>query len=94
MATSPPPSYALSISDEDKNGNAESECDFLMVALCPCLVCFILILIKVRADTINCLLDTLGRAKLGKEAQTLFEKLKGTFTVQSKEFDGSRQGVE
>ncbi|KAE8009368.1 hypothetical protein FH972_005808 [Carpinus fangiana] len=32
---------------------------------------------KVGADTINCLLDTLGRAKLGKEAQTLFEKLKG-----------------
>ncbi|XP_062144843.1 pentatricopeptide repeat-containing protein At3g62470, mitochondrial-like [Alnus glutinosa] len=35
---------------------------------------------KVGVDTINCLLDTLGRAKLGKEAQTLFEKLKGRFT--------------
>ncbi|KAL5581142.1 hypothetical protein UlMin_013584 [Ulmus minor] len=35
---------------------------------------------KVGVNTINCLLDTLGRAKLGKEAQALFEKLKGRFT--------------
>ncbi|XAR66707.1 hypothetical protein NMG60_11013021 [Bertholletia excelsa] len=35
---------------------------------------------KVGADTINCLLDSLGRAKLGKEAQLLFEKLKERFT--------------
>ncbi|KAK7852114.1 pentatricopeptide repeat-containing protein [Quercus suber] len=35
---------------------------------------------KVGVDTINCLLDTLGRAKLGKEAQALFEKLKDRFT--------------
>lgn len=35
---------------------------------------------KVSVDTINCLLDTLGRAKLGKEAQVLFEKLKDRFT--------------
>ncbi|RVX02456.1 Pentatricopeptide repeat-containing protein, mitochondrial [Vitis vinifera] len=31
-------------------------------------------------DTINCLLDNLGRAKLGKEAQALFEKLEDRFT--------------
>lgn len=31
-------------------------------------------------DTVNCLLDALGRAKLGKEAQALFEKLKDKFT--------------
>ncbi|KAJ0693675.1 putative tetratricopeptide-like helical domain superfamily, pentacotripeptide-repeat region of PRORP [Helianthus annuus] len=35
---------------------------------------------KVGVDSINCLLDNLGRAKLGKEAQILFEKLKGRFT--------------
>ncbi|OMO95861.1 hypothetical protein CCACVL1_05212 [Corchorus capsularis] len=31
---------------------------------------------KVGVDTINCLLDSLGRVKLAKEAQTLFEKLR------------------
>ncbi|KAK9065029.1 hypothetical protein SSX86_016412 [Deinandra increscens subsp. villosa] len=35
---------------------------------------------KVGVGSINCLLDNLGRAKLGKEAQVLFEKLKGRFT--------------
>ncbi|GMN24455.1 hypothetical protein TIFTF001_000578 [Ficus carica] len=35
---------------------------------------------EVGVDTVNCLLDALGRAKLGKEAQALFEKLKGRFT--------------
>lgn len=35
---------------------------------------------KVGVDTINCLLDALGRAKLGKEAQLLFEKLEERFT--------------
>ncbi|KAF7803279.1 pentatricopeptide repeat-containing protein [Senna tora] len=35
---------------------------------------------KVGVDTINCLLDTLGREKLGKEAQAIFEKLKDRFT--------------
>ncbi|GAB2282204.1 hypothetical protein Dimus_016754 [Dionaea muscipula] len=35
---------------------------------------------KVGVETINTLLDSLGRDKLGKEAQTLFEKLKGRFT--------------
>ncbi|KAJ4727796.1 Pentatricopeptide repeat-containing protein [Melia azedarach] len=35
---------------------------------------------KAGVDTINCLLDNLGRAKLGKEAQVLFEKLKDRFT--------------
>ncbi|OVA02545.1 Pentatricopeptide repeat [Macleaya cordata] len=35
---------------------------------------------KADVDTFNCLLDALGRAKLGEEAQTLFEKLKGRFT--------------
>lgn len=35
---------------------------------------------KVGVDTINCLLDSLGRAKLGKEAQLLFDKLKERFT--------------
>lgn len=35
---------------------------------------------KVGVDSINCLLDNLGRAKLGKEAQLLFDKLKGRFT--------------
>ncbi|KAK6937301.1 Pentatricopeptide repeat [Dillenia turbinata] len=35
---------------------------------------------KIGVDTINCLLDALGRAKLGKEAQKLFETLKGRFT--------------
>ncbi|KAM5576035.1 pentatricopeptide repeat-containing protein [Rosa sericea] len=35
---------------------------------------------KYGVDTVNCLLDTLGRAKLGKEMQVLFDKLKGRFT--------------
>lgn len=35
---------------------------------------------KVGAETINRLLDALGRAKLGKEAQLLFEKLEHRFT--------------
>ncbi|GAA0162857.1 hypothetical protein LIER_18859 [Lithospermum erythrorhizon] len=35
---------------------------------------------KVRVETINCLLDELGKAKLGKEAQTLFERLEHRFT--------------
>ncbi|XP_023537572.1 pentatricopeptide repeat-containing protein At3g62470, mitochondrial-like [Cucurbita pepo subsp. pepo] len=35
---------------------------------------------KVGVETINCLLDSLGRAKLGKEAQAVFEKLCGRFT--------------
>lgn len=35
---------------------------------------------KVGVETINCLLDSLGRAKLGKEAQAVFEKLRGRFT--------------
>ncbi|XP_050378587.1 pentatricopeptide repeat-containing protein At5g14820, mitochondrial-like [Argentina anserina] len=35
---------------------------------------------KYGVDTVNCLLDTLGRAKLGKEVQVLFDKLKGRFT--------------
>ncbi|GAB4841766.1 hypothetical protein Ancab_022488 [Ancistrocladus abbreviatus] len=35
---------------------------------------------KVGVETINCLLDSLGREKLGKEAQALFDKLKGRFT--------------
>ncbi|XP_073139576.1 uncharacterized protein [Henckelia pumila] len=35
---------------------------------------------KVDAEMINCLLDALGRAKLGKEAQVLFEKLEHRFT--------------
>ncbi|EXB53232.1 hypothetical protein L484_007175 [Morus notabilis] len=35
---------------------------------------------KVGVDTFNFLLDTLGKARLGKEAQVLFEKLKGGFT--------------
>lgn len=35
---------------------------------------------KVDAEMINCLLDALGRAKLGKEAQFLFEKLEHSFT--------------
>ncbi|XP_010258534.1 PREDICTED: pentatricopeptide repeat-containing protein At3g62470, mitochondrial-like [Nelumbo nucifera] len=34
---------------------------------------------KAGVDTFNCLLDALGRAKLGKEAQALFEKLKDRF---------------
>lgn len=34
---------------------------------------------KAGVDTMNCLLDTLGRAKLGKEAQALFEKLQDKF---------------
>lgn len=35
---------------------------------------------KVGVDTINCLLDNLGRSKLGKEAHILFQKLKDRFT--------------
>ncbi|KAL3827772.1 hypothetical protein ACJIZ3_016574 [Penstemon smallii] len=35
---------------------------------------------KVDLETINCLLDALGREKLGKEAQNLFEKLEHKFT--------------
>lgn len=35
---------------------------------------------RVGAETINCLLDSLGRAKLGKEAQVLFDRLKERFT--------------
>lgn len=35
---------------------------------------------KVGVETINCLLDALGKAKLGKEAQLLFEKLEHRFT--------------
>ncbi|XP_059312285.1 pentatricopeptide repeat-containing protein At3g62470, mitochondrial-like [Lycium ferocissimum] len=35
---------------------------------------------KVGVETINSLLDALGRAKLGKEAQLLFEKLEHRFT--------------
>ncbi|KAM7275983.1 hypothetical protein ACFE04_017849 [Oxalis oulophora] len=35
---------------------------------------------KIGAETINCLLDELGKAKLGKEGHTLFEKLKDRFT--------------
>lgn len=35
---------------------------------------------KVGVETINCLLDAMGRAKLGKEAQILFEKLEHRFT--------------
>ncbi|XP_022730811.1 pentatricopeptide repeat-containing protein At3g62470, mitochondrial-like [Durio zibethinus] len=35
---------------------------------------------KVGVDTINCLLESLGRVKLAKEAQALFEKLRDRFT--------------
>lgn len=35
---------------------------------------------KVGVETINCLLDALGKKKLGKEAQALFEKLEHRFT--------------
>ncbi|KAL3511794.1 hypothetical protein ACH5RR_024511 [Cinchona calisaya] len=35
---------------------------------------------RVGVETINCLLDAMGRAKLGKEAQILFEKLEHRFT--------------
>ncbi|XP_050237499.1 pentatricopeptide repeat-containing protein At3g62470, mitochondrial-like [Mercurialis annua] len=35
---------------------------------------------KVGVEIINSLLDSLGRAKLGKEAQTIFGKLEGRFT--------------
>ncbi|KAH0865564.1 hypothetical protein HID58_082775 [Brassica napus] len=35
---------------------------------------------KIGVETINCLLDSLGRAKLGKEAQVLFDRLKERFT--------------
>ncbi|KAJ8900416.1 hypothetical protein K2173_025193 [Erythroxylum novogranatense] len=48
MANSTPPrSFSISIRDKEKdeNGVAESKCAFLIVALCPCLVCVILLLI-------------------------------------------------
>lgn len=35
---------------------------------------------KAGVDTFNCLLDNLGRARLGKEAQALFDKLKEKFS--------------
>ncbi|GMH30851.1 hypothetical protein Nepgr_032694 [Nepenthes gracilis] len=35
---------------------------------------------KVGVETINSLLDSLGREKLGKEAQALYDKLEGRFT--------------
>lgn len=41
---------------------------------------------EVGVDTINCLLDTLGRAKLGKEAQAIFEKLRDRFTPNLKTY--------
>ncbi|BAT92874.1 hypothetical protein VIGAN_07173000 [Vigna angularis var. angularis] len=42
--SSPPPSFALSIGD-DYRKEEESKCAYLVVALCPCLVCFVLLLI-------------------------------------------------
>lgn len=41
---------------------------------------------KAGVETINCLLDELGRARLGKEAQTLFEKLENRFTPNLQTF--------
>ncbi|KAL9148604.1 hypothetical protein ABFS82_12G052400 [Erythranthe guttata] len=41
---------------------------------------------KVRIETVNCLLDALGRAKLAKEAQTLFEKLEHKFAPNLKTY--------
>lgn len=35
---------------------------------------------KISAETMSCLLDALGRAKLGKEARVLFERFKHKFT--------------
>ncbi|KAL2340997.1 hypothetical protein Fmac_008937 [Flemingia macrophylla] len=42
-ASSPPPSFGLSVADHRKDD--ESKCAYLVVALCPCLVCFILLLV-------------------------------------------------
>ncbi|CAI9114122.1 OLC1v1014772C1 [Oldenlandia corymbosa var. corymbosa] len=36
--------------------------------------------LKVGVETVNCLLDAMGRAKLGKEAQIMFQKLEHRFT--------------
>lgn len=41
---------------------------------------------KIGVETINCLLDALGRAKLGKEAQAVFEKLEHRFTPNLKTY--------
>ncbi|XP_051132921.1 pentatricopeptide repeat-containing protein At3g62470, mitochondrial-like [Andrographis paniculata] len=41
---------------------------------------------KVGVETINCLLDALGKAKLAKEAQMLFEKLELSFTPNLKTY--------
>ncbi|EYU34836.1 hypothetical protein MIMGU_mgv1a023993mg [Erythranthe guttata] len=41
---------------------------------------------KVGIETVNCLLDALGRAKLAKEAQTLFEKLEHKFAPNLKTY--------
>ncbi|EYU38195.1 hypothetical protein MIMGU_mgv1a024858mg, partial [Erythranthe guttata] len=41
---------------------------------------------KVGIETVNCLLDALGRAKLAKEAQTLFEKFEHKFAPNLKTF--------
>ncbi|KAL8055530.1 hypothetical protein ABFS82_04G061700 [Erythranthe guttata] len=41
---------------------------------------------KVGIETVNCLLDALGRAKLAKEAQTLFEKLEPKFAPNLKTY--------
>ncbi|EYU34840.1 hypothetical protein MIMGU_mgv1a020211mg, partial [Erythranthe guttata] len=41
---------------------------------------------KVGIETVNCLLDALGRAKLAKEAQTLFEKLGHKFAPNLKTY--------
>ncbi|RXI09452.1 hypothetical protein DVH24_034069 [Malus domestica] len=47
---------------------------------------------KVGVDTINCLLDTHGRAKLVKEMQLLFEKLKERFTPNLQTFTALLNG--
>lgn len=41
---------------------------------------------KISVEAINCLLDALGRAGLGKEAQELFEKLEHRFTPDLKTY--------
>ncbi|XP_010544975.1 PREDICTED: pentatricopeptide repeat-containing protein At3g62470, mitochondrial [Tarenaya hassleriana] len=41
---------------------------------------------EIGVETVNCLLDSLGRAKLGKEAQVLFDKLKERFTPNLKTY--------
>ncbi|KAL6009920.1 hypothetical protein ACLOJK_000351 [Asimina triloba] len=48
-AASPPTSYALDVRgrDDEKEDFADSKCSFVTVALCPCLVIFIIILIVV-----------------------------------------------